>query len=530
LGRVRILSEETVRLIAAGEVVSGPASVVKELLENSLDAGAKRVTVNLEAGGREKITVTDDGEGILPEDLPLVFHRHATSKIGSFSDLSRVLTLGFRGEGLASIAAVARVERRRRPAGEAVGWRLAAACGAGGEAEPSGAARGTTVTVSELFARLPARRKSLGSARGELRRVTGVVTALALAWPEVAFALFQDGREVLRTPGTGRMEDALAALWPEVAPLLLRAEEEGVEVFATPGTVWYPSPAKTLLVINRRPVEHRILLRALRQGYHGIIPEDAFPAAVVRLSLPPERVDHNVSPTKHTVRLEEEEEVAERIASLLQRMVGRGTGDMANRAAESASPYQAGLPLGGGLRAVGLLARTYILAEGEESLWVVDQHAAQERVFFERFLRAGEGDGWIQPLALPLEVSFSPEEAEFLESCLPALREIGVEVEPFGRHTFIVRAAPLLPGEDPVRVLRRFVSLREEAGLRLRWARAALAACREAVKAGEGISLSEAQTLLDRLLQCQNPHLCPHGRPVFVRYSLESLERALGRR
>jgi len=525
LGRVRILNEETVRLIAAGEVVSGPASVVKELLENSLDAGAERVTVHLEAGGREKITVTDDGEGILSEDLPFVFHRHATSKIGSFADLSRVLTLGFRGEGLASIAAVARVELKSRAVGEEVGWRIEAAFGEVGEAEPCGAARGTTVTVSELFTRLPARRKSLGSARGELRRVTGVVTGLALAWPEVAFALFQDGREVLRTPGTGRMEDALAALWPDVAPLLLRAEEEGVEVFATPGTVWYPSPTRTLLVVNRRPVEHRLLLRALRQGYHGIIPEDAFPAAVVRLSLPPERVDHNVSPTKHTVRLEEEEEVVGRIASLLRQMVGQ-----ADRTAESASPYQAPLPLKGGLRAVGLLARTYILAEGEGSLWVVDQHAAQERVFFERFLKAGEGDGWIQPLALPLEVSFSPEEAEFLESCLPALREMGIEVEPFGRHTFIVRAAPLLPGEDPVGVLRRFVALREEAGLRLRWARAALAACREAVKAGEGISLSEAQKLLDRLLKCKNPHLCPHGRPVFVRYSLESLERALGRR
>ncbi len=526
MGRVKLLDEETVRLIAAGEVISGPASVVKELVENSLDAGARRIEIRLEAGGRERISVSDDGEGILPDDLPLIFHRHATSKIGSFADLHRLSTLGFRGEGLAAIAAVARVEVKSRPGGEEMGRRIEAAFGEVGKPEVCGAARGTTVTVHQLFARLPARRKSLLSARGELRRVAAAVTALALAWPEVAFTLYQDGREVLRTPGTGRLEDALAALWPDVAPLMVRREGEEVEILATPGTVWYPSPAKTLLVLNRRPVEHRVLLRSLRQGYYGVIPPDAFPAAVIRLFLPPERVDFNVSPTKHTARLEEEEEVERKISSLLASISGQA-GDQAG---ESAAPYQVGLPLPGGLRVVGFFASTYILAEGEEGLYVVDQHAAQERVFFERFLREGRRGTGVQKMILPLEIPLSPAEAELLRSFLPALEEVGVELEPFGRNVFLLRAAPLLPGEDPVRVVRRFLSLPDEAEIRTRWARAALGACREAIKAGEKMSSNQAQELLDQLLRCRHPQLCPHGRPVFIRYSLQSVERALGRR
>ncbi len=451
--RIVVLPPEVAARIAAGAVIERPASVVKELVENALDAGARRVEVELTGGGVERIRVRDDGGGIPPEQLADAFERHATSKLRSERDLFAVRTLGFRGEALAAIVAAADVELTSRPRGQ--GAAAVARYRDGRPARPgaAAAAEGTTVEVRDLFAALPARRRFLRSARAEARAVAAVVSDAALARPDVAFRLVADGRALLTAAGGGALEDAVAAVHGAEAarallPLAGEREAEGARV-AVGGAAAAPSLHRASrrylhVTVNGRPIAARALAHAVEQAYAGLIPAGRHPLAVVRIDVPPEQVDVNVHPTKAEVRFRHERLVYAAVAGAVREAVADAappagpvpvalapsfalSGREAVAAAVAARPSllpagdapaeggeggeevrDATAPAGGrlpALRAVGQVALTYLVAEAPDGLYLVDQHAAHERVLYERALAASEPRS--RPLLSAVVVSLS---------------------------------------------------------------------------------------------------------------------------
>jgi DNA mismatch repair protein MutL len=570
---IHLLPEEVASAIAAGEVVERPASVVKELVENALDAGARSIDIQVERGGRERITVADDGCGIDPDEVVLALARHATSKLETTQDLFAIRTLGFRGEALASIAAVSHLEITSRIELAEAGVQLISEPGVTGTPGPVGAPVGTQVQVRNLFFNVPARLKFLKSEDNERRRTLGLVTRYALAYPQVRFELVQEGRRVFQSTGSGEPREVLAAMFGlELARQVLSlpaTEARGIRVagFISPPSIQRSSRREITLFINGRWVQDSSLAAAVVQAYHGLLMVGRFPLAVVFLTLPPEDVDVNVHPAKAEVRLRE----PELVFSVLQRVVrstllgqaappsldlpagwgerpwGQGgqavsPGWLIAHPSESAplmtAPAQrtlaaAGVPL---LRAVGQVGAAYLVAEGPDGLYLIDQHAAHERVLFETLMaaeRAGVRES--QGLLEPVTVELSPAQSIALEPQLGVLQHLGFEIEPFGRGAFRVRALPaLLANLQPEAALLAVVEEFEEDEAPLEAeteARLAARVCkRAAVKAGQVLSLVEQEQLLRDLEACASPRTCPHGRPTMIHLSVESLERQFGRR
>ncbi len=570
---IRVLPEEVASAIAAGEVVERPASVVKELVENALDAGARSVDIQVERGGRDRIAVADDGCGIEPDEIALALSRHATSKLATTQDLFAIRTLGFRGEALASIAAVSQLEITSRVSQHEAGIYLSAEAGAAGRPKAVGAPVGTQVQVRHLFFNVPARLKFLKSEDNERRRILGLVTRYALAYPQVRFELVQEGRRVFQSTGSGEPREVLAAMFGiDLARQVLTlpaTEARGVRVegFISPPSVGRSSRREITFFVNGRWVQDASLSTAVVQAYHGLLMVGRFPLAVVFLRLPPEDVDVNVHPAKAEVRFREPDV----IFSVLQRVVRAsllgqaappsldlpaGWGDRpwgqgaqvispewqiahASQAAPLVtSPAQrslagAGVPL---LRAVGQVGAAYLVAEGPDGLYLIDQHAAHERVLFETLMaaeRAGirESQGLLEPATLEL----SPAQSMALEPQLGVLQRLGFEIEPFGRGAFRVRGLPaLLAGLPPDQAVLAVVEEFEEDEAPLAAeteARLAARVCkRAAVKAGQVLSMAEQEQLLRDLEACASPRTCPHGRPTMIHLSVESLERQFGRR
>lgn len=592
-GRVRLLDEATVRLIAAGEVVERPASVVKELVENALDAGARRVEVDLEGGGVHAIEVVDDGCGMAPEDARLAVERHATSKIASASDLEAVATLGFRGEALPSIAAVSRLEIVTREPGSLAGTRLVVRGGRVEACEEVGCAAGTRVSVRELFFNTPARRKHLKTAAVELERCVRAVMALALARPEVGFRVRHQGRQLLATPGTGHLADALAAVWGrDLAEALLpvAAEEAGLRLrgYVAPPAAARSSRAQQHFSVNGRPVGAFPLSQALEDAFAGLVMGGRHPVACLQLELDPRAVDVNVHPAKLRVRFRDEGAVARLVRQAVRAALAGtdlaaparltaaapGGGAAASEAAaaracplwedgaavspvlpgevgEAAVPYrlapqgagceEAGAAGGrpwGNLRLIGQLGQTYVLAEGADGLYIIDQHAAHERLNFERHRRlraAGAPPG--QPLAASLPVHVGPGLVAVWEAERERVGRLGFRAEPFGSDTLLLREAPALftfTAEAAERAFRDLLDwLAEGPGREWRdeeaLARLASRSCRQSVRAGDPLSPAEMDRLLRDLAGAENPFTCPHGRPTVVRVTRRQLERLFGR-
>ena len=576
--RIAVLPPEVAARIAAGEVIERPASVVKELVENALDAGARRVEVELAGGGLERIRVRDDGGGIPPEQLADAFERHATSKLRSERELFAVRTLGFRGEALAAIAAAADVELTSRPRGQAAAavarYRDGRAAGLGA----ASAAEGTTVEVRELFAALPARRRFLRSARAEARAVAAVVSDAALARPDVAFRLVADGRALLTTAGGGALDDAVAAVHGAEAAralLPLAAEREAdCGRAAVGGAAAAPSLHRASrrylhVTVNGRPIAARALLHAVEQAYAGLIPAGRHPLAVVRVELPPEQVDVNVHPTKAEVRFRHERLVYAAVAEAVREAVAGAAppagpapvalappGGPSARAAVAAAvaarapllpaadaPAAAGTghegagdaaaPPGGrlpALRAVGQVALTYLVAEAPDGLYLVDQHAAHERVLYERALAAAEPRS--RPLLSAVVAALSPQQAALAAEQAPALAALGWELEPADGAALLVRALPqALAERDPARALADYLDrLQAEERLPAPDRAAAALACHAAVRAGDRMDAPQQRALLEELERTKLPQTCPHGRPVVLRLDRELLARSFGRR
>ena len=591
-GRIRVLSEVLANQIAAGEVVERPASVVKELVENALDAGARRIVVELEEGGTRLIRVTDDGEGMSPDEAPLAFLRHATSKIRDQADLWRIGTLGFRGEALPSIAAVAAVELVTRTRNDATGVQVRAEAGRVIDVHETGAAEGTMVTVRDLFAPVPARRKFLKSLQTELGHVVDLLTRISLAVPGVHVRLLHQSREI--------------AVHPPVATLAERARQVfgadrvrggrsfiderlgiTIEGFAFSPHLSFASARYVYQYVNGRAVRDRALQHAVTEGYASLIPRGRWPGAIIKLGLPPADVDVNVHPAKHEVRFRLAHVVHDTVLGAIRRALAGATGlgenedttpvatalraytlrsqapafpllqgipsethgwasaaETAPRVADAPAPTTTPAPPANAfgsaryasLRFVGQVFRGYLVCEGADRLVLVDQHAAHERVAFER-LRAQHRAGSIerQALLLPVTVDLDPGQSEAVQAAVDDLAALGFEIEPFGGNAFLVRAVPALLGlDDPRLLLEDLADGLAVVGSHLSAAEAldtvlGRIACHSVIRVGRGLSANEVARLLADLDALTFGSNCPHGRPVSVEFTRGQVERMFGR-
>ncbi len=576
--RIHRLPEPLVRKIAAGEVVERPASVVKELVENSVDAHATRVAVRIAGAGTARIEVEDDGCGMDAEDARLAFVRHATSKIRDDRDLEAIASCGFRGEALAAIAGVARV-RLHTAAGDAAEG-VEAVCEGGGEAvvRPAPPRRGTRVIVRDLFFNTPARRRFLRTPATEEARILDVVRALALAHPQLALRLELDGRARLDLPASDARARAVAVLGGDFARAHAAAEhaQDGVQVFACLGhpALARRDAARLWFVVNGRPVRDRMLAAALRAAFRDLTEGERYPVGAVWIALDPRLVDVNVHPTKREVRFARPGDVRAAVAACARRALealGRAPSPRAPApgmpapAAAAPAPAAAGMgappraaasrypgldavqaallearePAAGEAgdapdfgRALAQLHGRFVLAETGDGLVVVDQHAAHERIVFERMKRALAG-GRIPAQRLALEVLWRPEpqEAALLDARGGALEALGFALEARGDGVWRVRAVPApLADEDPRMLVREAVRALSEGGegalglaLLRKWF--ADRACRAAIRFGRIMTPAEMQALLDEMGRTPNIARCNHGRPTFVRFALAEMER-----
>jgi len=585
--RIALLPDVVANRIAAGEVVERPASIVKELLENALDAGAKAVAIAIESGGKTLVRVADDGEGMGREDALLALDRHATSKIRSAEDLVGIATFGFRGEALPSIAAVSRFELETADASGDVGTRLVANGGLVSTIEDVVRQPGTTVVVRSLFFNTPARRKFLRSARSETRAAVEAVTALALALPRLGVSMLADAKQVIEALPAPSLAERVAQLLGRrfAATLLPVAHEAGGVRIA--GLVQRPAEATptgraAYLFVNGRPFRDPFLVRAAERGYRATVPSGSRPSVILALEVPAADVDVNVHPAKLEVRFRDryglEAAVEEAVHRALGDLVsaaplgGAGSGPLPwEHQAVSASWPRAGSPpalpgLGFGgegeegedeeaggsagegeaappvegapaqSRILGQVHASYILVEVPDALLIVDQHSAHERILYERTMRvlAEQADG-AQKLLFPLTLQFTPAELDAVEAHAEELARLGYEIEGFGGATLIVHAVPAPHARfDAERCLREVVA--DLAGGRFGGLAnplerfASTFACRAAIKAGQVLTEQEMRELVDRLFASELPAHDVHGRPTIVQLPRAELERRFGRR
>jgi DNA mismatch repair protein MutL len=559
---IAVLPAEVAERIAAGEVIERPTSAVRELLDNSLDAGAREITVEIRGGGLEIVRVSDDGSGIPPDQVELAFQRHATSKIRAVDDLFSLRTLGFRGEALPSMAAVAEVTMLTRDRDSDVGTMVMLRAGEVARRSRMARQPGTTVTVRHLFQNVPARLKFLPASRNESLVAGQLVRRYALAHPDVCFSLMVDGHLSFRSSGSGRLETAIRDVYgPAVgaAMLPLHAEVAGgatVGGYISGRTVTRPGRHHVTLLVNGRWATCPRLAAALESAYRPFLPRGRHPVAVIVLEVPPGELDPNVHPAKTEVRLLREQEVAEALARAVRETLGHTparpmpTDDFSLSATQihlpsprrhlaerpgvgwdpdstEDEPLSTCLPR---LRVLAQLHRSVILAEGARGLFLIDQHRAHERVIYEKLLRRnGEPEPDGQSLLEPVVLELKPHQAAVLEERLPYLEELGFSCQRFGGRDYLVRAVPSLPRrEDFVAHLEAL--LEEAASEDEGWRERLLAsiACRAAVRRNRPLDEAEMQELLHELAGTSAPATCPHGSPLVLEFSGSFLERQFG--
>jgi len=579
---IRILPDTIASQIAAGEVVDRPASVVKELLENAIDAGAQQIDIEVMQAGRRLIQVTDDGSGIPADELVLAVCRHATSKLSTVEDLFSIRTLGFRGEALASIGSVSRLTLITNTRQNPFGAKLTVEGGTPAEVLSIAAAAGTRVSVEDLFYNLPARLKFLKSDTTENRHITGLVTRYALAYPHIRWSMTQDEKLIFQTTGSGERFEILQALFGpteagKLMPLNFEESHLKVEGYISSLSLTRSNRKDITVFVNGRWVQDPVLTSAVIRAYNTMLMVGRYPVAVLFVTIPPELVDVNVHPAKAEVRFRDQDAVFSGVQRAIRRgllaftpipdlnttrLWGRSlpetagpswqqssfTGvDDTNEAAlrgelgtrsefETAQPQPtlpgSHLPL---LRLVGQVASTYLIAEGPDGLYLIDQHAAHERVLFDQLMAQFNANAIpSQALLDPVVVELTPEKAGILEQQLEALLNLGFEIEPFGPNAFVIRSVPIVVERtDPRLAIEAVVNAFEEDETPLMAeveARVAARVCkRMAVKAGQILSEEEQRNLLLNLESSQSPRTCPHGRPTMIHLSVNLLERQFGR-
>lgn len=601
---IRVLPDDLAAKIAAGEVIERPASVVKELLENALDSGAHDIRIEVRGGGQRLIRVADDGGGIPTAEVPIAFARHGTSKLQSADDLFAIRTLGFRGEALPSLAAVARVTLITRAGDENNGTLYKIEGSQTLAHQPQGAPRGTVVTVEDLFLTVPARLKFLKAPGTEAAHITELIHAYALAYPLVRFSLVTEGRLLFQSTGNGRAYDVLLKVFGievaremiEIAPLEdgssvgdeSEADRmvEGHHVVRVSGYVSPPSIHRgtrklQYLFINGRWVEDRSLSHAVVEAYHTLLMVGRFPLFVLNVELPPDAVDVNVHPTKSQVRFRDPGEVYSAVQKtvrralnqyapipnispsipvvtpqdieLRQRMLDAGhssfgfaprddrpTTDQAmalytdsTHPQLESQPSLSPVPM---LRVLGQIASTYIIAEGPDGLYLVDQHAAHERVLYDQFqAKLSVRNSISQALLEPLTLDLAPAQWASVQQHRNLLEQVGFDLEPFGGQTLIIRSIPgILKNRELREALVEILDEMSEGKAPLEKdseARLITAICKgAAIKGGQLLSLDEMRALIRDLENTSSPRTCPHGRPTMVQLNMGQLEREFGRR
>jgi DNA mismatch repair protein MutL len=622
MGKIKLLDEATINKIAAGEVIERPASIVKELVENSLDAKAAAITIEINNGGKTLISVSDNGGGILSEDLEQVFERHATSKIDDAEDLFNVLTLGFRGEAMASIAAVSEVELQTRTDSEAFGSYILVKGGHIQERKSIGFPVGTTITVRNLFFNTPAREKFLKSDISEQGHIVDVVQKLSMVNTAVSFKLIVEGKTVLHTPGNGDLLSVLTCIYGKNTAKAMVRLEYGNPLINIEGYIGKPEIARgnstyMIFSVNNRIIKNKMLGEAVKQAYKGLLMNNRFPFAVLNLQVQTEKIDVNVHPAKAEIKFSDDRSIFSTIYTAVKSCLASsnliyGADEEAPEAGEAkeveslpasvletpvlfredspsfphhkqespavksaaiekeaqqsflpedrsykASNYNKSLyeppvtsmptatppkkespqdckphPIAG-LHIIGLLFNTYILAQNHESFYLIDQHAAHERINYEFLMRKyGTGDISVQSLMLPLVVELSPKEAVLIKESFEVFERLGFEMEWFSENSIAIRSVPIIMGEpcsgdffneilDTLEGNSKAASPLEKIVISM--------ACKNSIKAGDAITYEEMTELLRRLSQTKSPYTCPHGRPVLITMSQYELEKKFKR-
>jgi DNA mismatch repair protein MutL len=597
---IHVLPPDVADKIAAGEVVERPASVVKELVENSLDAGATDIRVEIAGGGKRLIRVIDNGRGIPAEEAPLAFQRHATSKIRSADELEHIATLGFRGEALAAISAVSKTTLITRTPDAAAGVEIKLEGSRLISQRAIGAPPGTSITVEHLFWNTPARKKFLRTDATEAGHISKIVTRYALAYPEVRFSYVSQGRLSFQTPGNDdRMAAMIKVYGPDIAGQMLPVAADDdpatpdirVSGFISAPSLHRGNRSYIELFVNRRTIQDRNLTFAVIQAYHTLLMVGRYPVAALFIEMPPEMVDVNVHPTKAEVRFRE----ASMVFRAVQRAVHRALQGQAPITRELQTPapadhrnqwaarrqtlmnagqtetspgqlamdlYRQGAHLQGDetplvgqddvapspqppaparpddrlppLRAVGQIAATYIIAEGPDGMYLIDQHAAHERILYEKIMKSAQQPIARQQLLQPLAIELGTQLAGLIAEHIDTLNKSGFEIEPFGEGSHLLRAVPAFMGrQDPQRLLEEVAAgladRTDLVGKAREDAMVTMICKRLAIKGGQVLSVAEQRELLRQLEGCDNPRSCPHGRPTMLHLSAAALEKQFGR-
>ncbi len=585
--KIKVLSEQLASQIAAGEVIERPSSVVKELIENAIDAGATQIELEIKDAGKKLIQVSDNGVGIPADEIALAVSRHATSKLSKAEDLFDIRTLGFRGEALSSIGSVAKLSIVSKHRDAELGAEVSVDGGKTEGVKAKSAPDGTVVRVEDLFFNVPARLKFLKTNTTENRQITGLVTRYALAYPHIRWQLIQDGRVYLQTTGSGDRKEILQSLFgvsdaKRMLPILFEDGEMRIEGFISELGLTRSNRRDITLFVNGRWVQDASLTAAVIRAYNTMLMVGRFPVVVLFIQMPPNMVDVNVHPSKAEVRFKESDQVFSTVQRAIRRgllayspvpelntavLWGRPVEDIStskpiqmeapwqmpgqqHEKTEESERVQTGFqpvgqtqslqaPLSSDylpvLRLVGQVAATYLIAEGPDGLYLIDQHAAHERVLFEQMMaQARSGIVPSQALLEAAVVELTPEKAGILEERLDVLKGLGFEIENFGPNSFTLRAIPaILAGGDPAEAIYAVVNAFEEDETPLMEEIQDLVAARVckrmAIKAGQILSPEEQKNLLLNLETCQVPRTCPHGRPTMIHLSAMMLERQFGR-
>ncbi|MEE9167565.1 MAG: DNA mismatch repair endonuclease MutL [Candidatus Neomarinimicrobiota bacterium] len=573
MGHIRILPDELKNKIAAGEVVERPASIAKELIENSIDAGATQIEITVAGGGNVSVQVVDNGDGLDREDLELAFSRYATSKIVNFEDLRRIDTLGFRGEALASIASVAKVRTISTADGSGEGHELVVTDGVPSEPVPFPAPGGTSVTVSDLFFSVPARRKFLKSPQVEFRHIVRTVRRFALSYPQIAFRLMSDKKEIMDLQSEN-LEERIGKVFDptyrkSILPVQFEKEPFRVHGFVGNLNLVRKRRGEQFLFLNGRYIVNPLMNSAVYSAYRSLISRGEFPFFVLHLDVPRDQVDVNVHPVKIEVRFRDEWRIyhvlktaaTEAISDILKTIP-----DFSPRDIQASQQSELRLERSGaqarssfqmepverakeyirsfstrkaddervGLESIWQVHRKYIVSEIKSGLVIIDQHVAHERVLFEQALRAMEGSSMSsQVLLFPEVVELPPDDYAVLMDLLSYLNKIGFRMKEFGKNTVLIEAVPSEMGwGNEKKILKEIIDDYRGHHKEYNSHREGLAAsfsCRAAVKAGDRLTVEEMQTLIDRLFATEHPYYCPHGRPIIVNLSLDELDRRFER-
>ena len=596
--KIKLLDSNTINKIAAGEVVERPASVVKELVENSIDAGAKRIEVEIQNGGKSLIRVTDDGAGMSRDDAALSVRRHATSKLTTAADLIQISTLGFRGEALPTISAVSKFTLQTRRADDELGTKLLINGGKLSDTHEIGCRVGTTILVEDLFFNTPARLKFLKATPTEASKISDFVVKLALSRPEIAFRFINGNRNSLSTPGNGKILDTLSAIYGTDLTDALLTLQADVEDLTVRGYVTKPNILKSYrswqtLIVNGRVVENRMIAKALDEAYKSLIPKTGFPFALIKIDVPQNSIDVNVHPQKIEIKFEDEGRIFKAVYHAVREAVEgkREVKDLSEVAAPPEVPQLKQVNLVEvpedkppknferdkkvdddldfemsltkisepskkieptkksepakkipkpekilELEPIGQVARCYIVAQSGDDLYIVDQHAAHERILFDKLSGYAERIP-AQGLLIHRVLKFDSREVELIEKNLALFAELGFTMEPSGENEFRITEVPLDAADtDAENLLRGIVEEifngikdADDIAKKIRQAVLATTACKAAIKAGQELNARQMEILLKELAATPHPHTCPHGRPTIIKFSAADLAKMFKR-